>query len=166
VHFKAVVEKKEEQQTFPVDVQPRIYSWNILRKCILEEEKSVDELITKILGKGNPSLASIVGGRDSGDNIQAGEHTLDASSDASEKNSWLSTSSCPPVGPLMVVMERKSTSENEQDENRENCDLVNFGAQGHGERDIQKVNEEHYEEHRIKMGFLKKKEQLQLKMNT
>ena len=26
----------------------------------------------------------------------------------------------------MVVMERKSTSENEQDENRENCDLV-FG---------------------------------------
>ena len=62
MHFKAVVAKKEEQQTFPVDVQPRIYSWNILRKYILTEKKSVDELITKILGKENPLFASIVGG--------------------------------------------------------------------------------------------------------
>ena len=60
--LKPSLKKKEEQQTFPVDVQPRIYSWNILRKYILTEKKSVDELITKILGKENPSFASIVGG--------------------------------------------------------------------------------------------------------
>ena len=63
------------------------------------EWADVDELITEILGKENPSLVSIVGGIDSGDNIQAGEHTLDASSDASEKDSRPSTSSYILVGP-------------------------------------------------------------------
>ena len=62
MYFKAVVEKKEQQQTFPIEVEPGIYSWNILRKYILTEKKSVDELITKILGKENPSFGSIVGG--------------------------------------------------------------------------------------------------------
>ena len=57
----------------------------------------VDELITE---KENPSLVSIVGGGiDSGDNIQSREHTLDASSDASEKDSRPSTSSYILVGP-------------------------------------------------------------------
>ena len=42
------------------------------------EWTDVDELITGILGKENPSLVSIVGRIDSGDNIQASEHTLDA----------------------------------------------------------------------------------------
>ena len=41
------------------------------------EWADVDELVTEILGKENPSLVSIVGGTDSGDNIQAREHTLD-----------------------------------------------------------------------------------------
>ena len=36
------------------------------------EEKRVDKFITKLLGKGNLSLASIVGGRDYEDNIYAG----------------------------------------------------------------------------------------------
>ena len=74
----------------------------------------VDELITEILGKENPSLLSIVGGIDSWDNIQAGEHTLDTSSDASEKDSRPSTSSYLPVGPVkMFELESgKKTSEN------------------------------------------------------
>ena len=77
-----------------------------------------DELITE---KENPSLVSIVGGGiDSGDNIQSGEHTLDASSDASEKDSRPSTSSYILVGPdRMVELESgKKTSENEQEESR------------------------------------------------
>ena len=71
VPFRAVVEKKEKQQR-PVDIEPRIYSCYILRKYILMEEKRVDKFITKLLGKGNLSLASIVGGRDYEDNIYAG----------------------------------------------------------------------------------------------
>ena len=84
------------------------------------EWTDVDELITEILGKENPSLVSIVGGIDSGDNIQAGEHTLDASSDASEKDSRPSTSSYILVGPdRMAELESgKKTSENEQEESR------------------------------------------------
>ena len=33
-----------------------------LENIFLQEKKSIDELITKILGKENPSFASIVGG--------------------------------------------------------------------------------------------------------
>ena len=62
-----------------------------------------DELITEILGKENPYHVSIVGGIDSGDNIQAREHTLDASSGAIEKHSLSSTSSYLPVGPDGVL---------------------------------------------------------------
>ena len=62
-----------------------------------------DELVAEILGKENPYLVSIVGGIDSGDNIQAREHTLDASSGAIEKYSLSSTSSYLPVGPGRVV---------------------------------------------------------------
>ena len=74
----------------------------------------VDELITEILGKENPSLVSIVGGIDSWDNIQAGEHTLDTSSDASEKDSRPSTSSYLPVGPdkMFELESGKKSSEN------------------------------------------------------
>ena len=80
------------------------------------EWADVDKLITEILGKENPSLVSIVGGTDSGDNIQASEHTLDdASSDASEKDSRPLTSSYLPVDPdRMVELESgKRTSEKE-----------------------------------------------------
>ena len=56
------------------------------------EWTDVDELITQILGKENISLVSIVGGIDSGDKIQASEHTVDASSDAIFKDSLSSTS--------------------------------------------------------------------------
>ena len=56
------------------------------------EWTDVDELITQILGKENISLVSIVGGIDSGDKIQASEHTVDASSDAILKDSLSSTS--------------------------------------------------------------------------
>ena len=62
-----------------------------------------DELIIEILGKENPYFVSIVGGIESGDNIQAREHTLDASSGAIEKYSLSSTSSYLPVGPDRVV---------------------------------------------------------------
>ena len=57
------------------------------------EWTDVDELNTQILGKENPSLVSIIGGIDSGDNVQASEHTLDASRDAREKDRISSTSS-------------------------------------------------------------------------
>ena len=135
------------------------------------EWTDVDELITEILGKENPSLVSIVGGIDSGDNIQAGEHTLDASSDASEKDSRPSTSSYILVGPdRMVELESgKKTSENEQEESRlreeqtkepnSNSDTVR--EQGNREMNIEKVLEQHLkEEHEIKMRILKKKEEL------
>ena len=56
------------------------------------EWTDVDELITQILGKENISLVSIVGGIDSGDKIQASEHTVDASSDVILQDSLLSTS--------------------------------------------------------------------------
>ena len=62
-----------------------------------------DELINEILGKENPYQVSIVSGIDSGDNIQAREHTLDASSGAIEKHSLSSTSSNLPVGRDRVV---------------------------------------------------------------
>ena len=80
----------------------------------------VDELITEILGRENISLISIVGGIDSGDKIQASEHTLDASSDGSEKDGRPSTSLYLPAGPdRMVELESgKRTSENEQEESR------------------------------------------------
>ena len=55
------------------------------------EWTDVDELNTQKLGKENRSLVSIVGGIDSGDNVQASEHTLDASSDAREKDRRSST---------------------------------------------------------------------------
>ena len=66
------------------------------------------------------SLVSIVGGIDAGDKIQASEHTLDASSDGSEKDGRPSTSSYLPAGPdRMVELESgKRTSENEQEESR------------------------------------------------
>ena len=129
----------------------------------------VDELITE---KENPSLVSIVGGGiDSGDNIQSGEHTLDASSDASEKDSRPSTSSYILVGPdRMVELESgKKTSENEQEESRlreeptkepnSNSDTVR--EQGNREMNSEKVLEQHLkEEHEIKMRILKKKEEL------
>ena len=135
------------------------------------EWTDVDELITEILGKENPSLVSIVGGIDSGDNIQAGEHTLDASSDASEKDSRPSTSSYILVGPdRMVELESgKKTSENEQEESRlreeqtkePNCNSVTVREQGNREMNIEKVLEQHLkEEHEIKMRILKKKEEL------
>ena len=57
------------------------------------EWTDVDEPITQILGKENRSFVSIVGGIDSGDNVQASEHTLDASRDAREKDRISSTSS-------------------------------------------------------------------------
>ena len=135
------------------------------------EWTDVDELITEILGKENPSLVSIVGGIDSGDNIQAGEHTLDASSDASEKDSRPSTSSYILVGPdRMVELESgKKTSENEQEESRlreeqtkePNCNSDTVREQGNREMNIEKVLEQHLkEEHEIKMRILKKKEEL------
>ena len=129
----------------------------------------VDELITE---KENPSLVSIVGGGiDSGDNIQSGEHTLDASSDASEKDSRPSTSSYILVGPdRMVELESgKKTSENEQEESRlreeqtkePNCNSDTVREQGNREMNIEKVLEQHLkEEHEIKMRILKKKEEL------
>ena len=135
------------------------------------EWTDVDELITEISGKENPSLVSIVGGIDSGDNIQAGEHTLDASSDASEKDSRPSTSSYILVGPdRMVELESgKKTSENEQEESRlreeqtkePNCNSDTVREQGNREMNIEKVLEQHLkEEHEIKMRILKKKEEL------
>ena len=135
------------------------------------EWTDVDELITGILGKENPSLVSIVGGIDSGDNIQAGEHTLDASSDASEKDSRPSTSSYILVGPdRMAELESgKKTSEKEQEESllREqqtkepNCNSDTVREQGNREVNIEKVLEQHLkEEHEVKMRILKKKEEL------
>ena len=135
------------------------------------EWTDVDELITEILGKENPSLVSIVGGIDSGDNIQAGEHTLDASSDASEKDSRPSTSSYILVGPdRMAELESgKKTSENEQEESRlreeqtkePNCNSDAVREQGNREVNIEKVLEQHLkEEHEVKMRILKKKEEL------
>ena len=84
------------------------------------EWTDVDELITEILGKENPSLVSIVGGIDSGDNIQAGEHTLDASNDASEKDSRPSTSSYILVGPdrMVELQSGKKLKRNEQEASR------------------------------------------------
>ena len=129
----------------------------------------VDELITE---KENPSLVSIVGGGiDSGDNIQSGEHTLDASSDASEKDSRPSTSSYILVGPdRMAELESgKKTSENEQEESRlreeqtkePNCNSDTVREQGNREVNIEKVLEQHLkEEHEVKMRILKKKEEL------
>ena len=135
------------------------------------EWTDVDELITEILGKENTSLVSIVGGIDSGDNIQAGEHTLDASSDASEKDSRPSTSSYTLVGPdRMAELESgKKTSENKQEESRlreeqtkePNCNSDTVKEQGHREVNIEKVLEQHLkEEHEVKMRILKKKEEL------
>ena len=135
------------------------------------EWTDVDKLITEILGKENPSLVSIVGGIDSGDNIQAGEHTLDASSDASEKDSRPSTSSYILVGPdRMAELESgKKTSENEQEESRlreeqtkePNCNSDTVREQGNREVNIEKVLEQHLkEEHEVKMRILKKKEEL------
>ena len=135
------------------------------------EWTDVDELITEILGKENPSLVSIVGGIDSGDNIQAGEHTLDASSDASEKDSRPSTSSYILVGPdRMAELESgKKTSENEQEESRlreeqtkePNCNSDTVREQGNREVNIEKVLEQHLkEEHEVKMRILKRKEEL------
>ena len=135
------------------------------------EWTDVHELITEILGKENPSLVSIVGGIDSGDNIQAGEHTLDASSDASEKDSRPSTSSYILVGPdRMAELESgKKTSENEQEESRlreeqtkePKCNSDTVREQGNREVNIEKVLEQHLkEEHEVKMRILKKKEEL------
>ena len=135
------------------------------------EWTDVDELITEISGKENPSLVSIVGGIDSGDNIQAGEHTLDASSDASEKDSRPSTSSYILVGPdRMVELESgKKTSENEQEESRlreeqtkePNCNSDTVREQGNREVNIEKVLEQHLKaEHEVKMRILKRKEEL------
>ena len=129
----------------------------------------VDELITE---KENPSLVSIVGGGiDSGDNIQSREHTLDASSDASEKDSRPSTSSYILVGPdRMAELESgKKTSENEQEESRlreeqtkePNCNSDTVREQGNREVNIEKVLEQHLkEEHEVKMRILKRKEEL------
>ena len=77
-------------------------------------------LITEILRKENPSLVSIVGGIDSGDNIQAWEHTLDASNDTSEKDSRPSTSSYILVGPdrMVELQSGKKLKRNEQEESR------------------------------------------------
>ena len=135
------------------------------------EWTDVDELITEISGKENPSLVSIVGGIDSGDNIQAGEHTLDASSDASEKDSRPSTSSYILVGPdRMAELESgKKTSENEQEESRlreeqtkePNCNSDTVREQGNREVNIEKVLEQHLKaEHEVKMRILKRKEEL------
>ena len=135
------------------------------------EWTDVDELITKILGKENPSLVSIVRGIDYGDNIQVGEHTLDPSSDASEKDIRPSTSSYILVGPdRMAELESgKKTSENEQEESRlreeqtkePNCNSDTVREQGNREMNIEKVLEQHLkEEHEIKMRILKKKEEL------
>ena len=135
------------------------------------EWTDVDKLITEILGKENPSLVSIVGGIDSGDNIQAGEHTLDASSDASEKDSRPSTSSYILVGPdrMGELESGKKTSEDEQEESRlreeqtkePNCNSDTVREQGNREVNIEKVLEQHLkEEHEVKMRILKKKEEL------
>ena len=137
------------------------------------EWADVDELITEILGKENHSLVSMVGGIVSGDNIQASEHTLDASSDASEKDSRPSTSSYLPVGPdRMVQLESgKRTSEKGQEESRlrreeqtkePNCNSDTVREQGHRERNIEMVYEEHLteEDDVFYMRILKKKEQL------
>ena len=91
MYFKAVVEKKEEQQTFPVDVQPRIYSWNIPRKYILTEKKGVDEVITKILGKENPSFASIVGGSRPVDGCNGKEEYFRERARRKPRKLWFST---------------------------------------------------------------------------
>ena len=141
------------------------------RACGAIKWADVDKLITEILAKENPSLVCIVGGIDSGDNIQAGEHTLDASSDASEKDSRPSTSSYILVGPdRMVELESgKKTSENEQEESRlreeqtkePNCNSDTVREQGNREVNIEKVLEQHLkEEHEVKMRILKKKEEL------
>ena len=136
------------------------------------EWTDVDELKTEILGKENPSLVSIVGGIDSGDNIQASEHTLDTWSFASEKDSLSSTSSYPPVGPdRMAELETgKRTSENEQEESRfkrqeqtkeQTCNSDTDREQGHRERNIEKVYQGHLkEEYDVKMRIPQKKEQL------
>ena len=63
MYFKAVVEKKKKnnkhfQSMFSLGFILEIFLENIF----LQKKKSVDELITKILGKENPSFASIVGG--------------------------------------------------------------------------------------------------------
>jgi len=70
----------------------------------------------------------------------------------------------------MVELESgKRTSENEQEESRlreeqtkePNCDSDIVREQGHRERNIEKVHEEHlHEEREVKMRILKKKEQL------
>ena len=141
------------------------------RACGAIKWADVDELVTEILAKENPSLVSIVGGIDSGDNIQAGEHTLDASSDASEKDSRPSTSSYILVGPdRMAELESgKKTSENEQEESRlreeqtkePNCNSDTVREQGNREMNIEKVLEQQLkEEHEIKMRILKNKEEL------
>ena len=44
-----------------------------LENIFLQKKKSVDELITKILGKENPSFASIVGGSRSVDSCNGKE---------------------------------------------------------------------------------------------
>ena len=61
--------------TFKLKIQTWLEVRNQLRS------RRVDELITctETLGKENPSLVSIFGGMDSGNNIQASEHTFDAS---------------------------------------------------------------------------------------
>ena len=129
------------------------------------------KLITEIPGKENPSLVSIVGGIDSGNNIQVGEHTLDASSDASKKDNRPSTSSYILVGPDRIVESEsgKKTSENEQKESRlreeqtkePNCNSDTVREQGNREMNIEKVLEQHLkEEHEVKMRILKKKEEL------
>ena len=135
------------------------------------EWTDVDKLITEILGKENPSLVSIVGGIDSGDNIQAGEHTLDASNGASEKDSRPSASSYILVGPdrMGELESGKKTSEDEQEESRlreeqtkePNCNSDTVREQGNREVNIEKVLEQHLkEEHEVKMRILKKKEEL------
>ena len=96
------------------------------------------------------------------------EHTLHGSSEASEKDSLSSTSSYIPVGPdRMVELESgRRTSENEQEESRlreeqtkePNCNSDTVREEGHRERNIEKVYEEHLkEEHEVKMKNSKKR---------
>ena len=119
------------------------------------------------------SLVSIVGGIDAGDKIQASEHTLDASSDGSEKDGRPSTSSYLPAGPdRMVELESGKWQENFRERARRkpfkgrankepNCDFDTVREQGHRETDIEKVHEKHLkEDHEVKMRILKKQEQL------
>ena len=90
------------------------------------------------------------------------EHTLHGSSDASEKDSLSSTSSYLPVDPdRMVELESgKRTSENEQEESclraeqtkEPICNSDTVREEGHRERNIEKV----HEEHEVKMRILKK----------